>query len=63
MKTYRGKITIACGAKHCAQKIKTNVQPGCINCPQAEVTIIDLTGKKLAEIVRPVKKAAPKRRA
>lgn len=48
MKPYRGIIRIICQRKKgCLKNLKKNVQPGCLDCPEALTEILDLDQKVL----------------
>ncbi len=49
MKPYKGIIRISCKeTKECVKvKLRENVQPACLNCPQAKAEILDLDEKVL----------------
>ena len=46
MKPYKGIIRISCKDKK-GCKLKENVQPACLSCPQAKAEILDLEEKVL----------------
>jgi len=48
MKPYKGIVRISCGKKKgCVKNLRENVQPGCLDCPQAVTEILDLDEKVL----------------
>ena len=48
MKPCKGLIEIKCERKAgCLRNLKKDVAPGCMDCPEAMTTIIDLEGKPL----------------
>ena len=51
MNSYRGIINIKCTRKSgCLRNLKTNdVQPGCMDCPEAVTRILDLDEKVIFE--------------
>ena len=53
MTPYRGIIQITCKKKSgsgCLRNLKKNdVQPGCMDCPEALTQILDLDGKVIYE--------------
>ena len=55
MTPYKGLIEIKCERKKggCLRNLRHNVQPGCMDCPDAKTTIIDLEGKPLFEYKSP----------
>lgn len=50
MRPYNGIIRITCQRKKgCLRNLKRDVQPGCLDCPEALAGILDLEGKVLFE--------------
>ena len=48
MKPYRGIIRIVCLKKTgCLRSLRKDVEPGCLDCPQAETIIENLAAKPL----------------
>ena len=48
MTPYKGIIRIACTRKSgCLRNLQKDVQPGCMDCPEARTEILDLDGKVL----------------
>lgn len=46
MTPYRGIIRISCRAKKaCPKKFNKDVQPSCVECPDACVEVLDLDGR------------------
>ena len=76
MKAYRGRINIECTRETgCLKNLKEDVQPGCMDCPEAISKIIDLedkviyeycspeikTGKRVKPSAKPIKTIADKK--
>ena len=63
MKPYKGIIRISCqGKKGCLKNLKKNVQPGCLDCPQAITEILDLDEKVLFKYRSPVKRTGKRKK-
>lgn len=60
MKPYKGIVRIECRRKgKCPQKLRENVRPGCMDCPDGAVCVLDLDGKVVFTVAGsrlPVKK-------
>ena len=62
MKPYKGIIRIVCKKKTgCLRNLKTNVKPGCMDCPQAVTEILDLDEKVLFEYRSPVQRTGKRK--
>ena len=55
MTPYRGIIRITCTRKKggCLRNLKEDVQPGCMDCPEALTQILDLDDKVIYEYRSP----------
>jgi len=57
MEAYKGIIRISCKRKSgCLRSLHQDVQPGCMDCPEALNEILDLEGNVIYEYVSPVEK-------
>lgn len=58
MKPYKGIIRIECRLKKggCLRNLNKNVQPGCMDCPEAETQILDLEDKPIYKYHSPIQK-------
>ena len=58
MTPYKGIIRIKCNLKKggCLRNLKKDVQPGCMDCPQALTQVLDLEDKVIYEYRSPAKK-------
>jgi hypothetical protein len=48
--------------KGCLRNLKKDVQPGCMDCPEAKTTIIDLEGKPVFVYRSPKEKTGIRKR-
>jgi hypothetical protein len=63
MKAYKGVIRISCKKKTgCLRNLHQDVQPGCMDCPEALTEILDLEGKVIYEYVSPALKTGKKKK-
>lgn len=55
MKPCKGIVKIECERKKggCLRNLKRDVEPGCMDCPDAKTTVVDLEGKPLFEYKSP----------
>lgn len=61
MNPYKGIVRISCKRKTgCSHKIRDNVQPECMGCPEGLTEILDLEGKVLFEYQPPRPRTAKK---
>lgn len=63
MKPYKGQIRIECEKQKggCLRNLKKDVEPGCMDCPQARTTIVDLEQKPLFEYKSPPAKTGKRK--
>ena len=63
MTSYRGIINIICIRKKggCLRNLGEDVQPGCMDCPEALTQVLDLDDKVIYEYRSPVVKTGKRK--
>ena len=57
MKPYKGPALIECRKKGgCLKKLDKDVEPGCMDCPEGQLSILDLKGKTIFKYRSPAEK-------
>ncbi len=63
MKPYKGVVKISCEKKGtCPRKIRGDVKPDCLHCPDALIEIVSLDNKILASARLKINQAKPTKR-
>ncbi len=63
MRPYKGIIKIKCVQKKgCLRNLKIDMQPGCLDCPQAVTQIRDLDEKVLFEYRSPARRTGRRKK-
>lgn len=64
MKPYKGIVEIVCLKKSgCLRNLGKDVQPGCMDCPEAVTRVKGLEGETLFEYKSPAEKTGRRRKA